>query len=337
MNIEEFLEDLRNKNIEFRLEGDRLICNYSEGFMNPEVLAEIKKKKPEIISFLKEASNSRNSPIVAIQPYGDRPPFFCFHGVGGNVLNYRVLTTFLPRNQPLYGLQSCGLDGKTPPFRNIKSMATYYLSAIKKLQPSGPYFFGGGSMGGAIAIETAKQLQQMGDIIGLLVMFDTIGPNLRVPHYNGFSRIDELLRLMKTKGLTACYSHTLARVANKIDHHKKLSRCERLLKQNKVIPHELRFWYIEQINLKALRRYRINSYNGEIVLIKAANEREGIYSDPERGWHGIANKGLRIIELAGRHASFVEEPLLCEQLAKCLHEEQMEKKILNSDFRALRS
>ena len=39
-----------------------------------------------------EASTSGWSPLVAIQPSGSRPPFFCIHGAGGNVLIYRELS-----------------------------------------------------------------------------------------------------------------------------------------------------------------------------------------------------------------------------------------------------
>jgi len=44
------------------------------------------------------------SSLVPIQPNGDKPPLFCIHGAGGNVLNYHKLSHHLGSNQPLYGL-----------------------------------------------------------------------------------------------------------------------------------------------------------------------------------------------------------------------------------------
>jgi len=39
----------------------------------------------------REALKSRWYSLVTIQPKGSRPPFFCMHGAGGNVLIYREL------------------------------------------------------------------------------------------------------------------------------------------------------------------------------------------------------------------------------------------------------
>ena len=49
--------------------------------------------------------------LVPIQPGGSKPPFFCVHGGGGNVLIYRELARHLGEDYPFYGLQARGLDG----------------------------------------------------------------------------------------------------------------------------------------------------------------------------------------------------------------------------------
>src|SRR5262249_31022115 len=63
------------------------------------------------------------SSLVAVQPKGSRPPFFCVHGAGGNVIYYVDLARHLGVDQPFYGLQSQGLDGKTPFLTSIEEMA----------------------------------------------------------------------------------------------------------------------------------------------------------------------------------------------------------------------
>src|ERR1700685_3310763 len=47
-----------------------------------------------------ELASSGWSPLVSINPTGSRPPFFCFHGAGGNVLIYRDLARHLGPDQP---------------------------------------------------------------------------------------------------------------------------------------------------------------------------------------------------------------------------------------------
>ena len=77
------------------------------------------------------------SPLVAIQPNGDKLPFFCVHGAGGNVLVFRDLSRRLGPDQPFYGLQAQGVDGKLPPLERIEDMASQYLEASARCSRRG--------------------------------------------------------------------------------------------------------------------------------------------------------------------------------------------------------
>ncbi len=121
-----------------------------------------------------EAPSSAWSPLVPIQTSGSRPPFFCMHGAGGNVLSYRKLSQYLGSDQPFYGLQSKGLDGSSDPLKTIEEMAALYVGQIRTVQPRGPYFLGGYCMGGTVAYEVAQQLRGAGDSVALLALFDTM-------------------------------------------------------------------------------------------------------------------------------------------------------------------
>lgn len=114
------------------------------------------------------------SSLVAIQPGGNRPPFFCVHGAGGNILIYRDLSGHLGSDQPFYGLQAQGLDGKQPVLTNIEDMAARYVQEIRRFQPHGPYFLGGYCMGGTVAYEMAQQLDAAGEKVALLALFDAM-------------------------------------------------------------------------------------------------------------------------------------------------------------------
>ena len=59
--------------------------------------------------------------LVAIQPGGSKPPFFCIHSSGGHVgLSYYELARHLGSDQPLYGLQALGLDGQRHRSRGLR-------------------------------------------------------------------------------------------------------------------------------------------------------------------------------------------------------------------------
>ena len=74
------------------------------------------------------------SSLVVIQPNGVRPPFFCIHGIGGNVLCYHDLALHLAPDQPVYGLQAPGLDGSRTGTIRIESMAARYLEEVRGVQ-----------------------------------------------------------------------------------------------------------------------------------------------------------------------------------------------------------
>ena len=135
------------------------------------------------------------SPLVPIQTSGSRPPFFCIHGAGGNVLIYRELAQRLGPDQPFYGLQAVGLDASCPPLTSIEEMAAAYAKEIRKKQPRGPYFLGGYCMGGTVAYEIAQQLHAQGERVALLALFDTMEwskippPSIWDKGYHGAERL----------------------------------------------------------------------------------------------------------------------------------------------------
>jgi phthiocerol/phenolphthiocerol synthesis type-I polyketide synthase E len=151
----------------------------------------------ELAKILREESTASAgwSPLVAIQPNGSRPAFFCMHGAGGNVLIYRELSQHLGADQPFYGLQAPGLDGSCPPLTTIEEMATLYVKEIRRFQPRGPYLIGGYCMGGTLAYEVARQLQAAGEEISLLALFDTMDwskvrrPSLGARAYHEIERV----------------------------------------------------------------------------------------------------------------------------------------------------
>jgi len=111
------------------------------------------------------------SSLVEIRSGGSKPPLFLVHGAEGNVLLYRELVKYLESEQPVFGLQSRGLDGKAELFERLEDMAAHYVAEIESLQSVGPYFLGGYCLGGTIALEMARQLRAKGEEVALVAMF----------------------------------------------------------------------------------------------------------------------------------------------------------------------
>ncbi|WP_392532296.1 AMP-binding protein [Nostoc sp. C117] len=120
------------------------------------------------------------SPLVPLQPNGSKQPFFCVPGVEGIPIYLYQLAQALGSDQPFYGLQARGLDGKSQPFTQLEDMAAYYIQAIQAVQPNGPYLLGGHCFGSKVAFEMAQQFQQKGHEVALVAIFDAPPPILQL-------------------------------------------------------------------------------------------------------------------------------------------------------------
>jgi len=118
------------------------------------------------------------SSLVAMQPRGSLPPFFCAHPIGGGVGYYRELMLAFGDDQPFYGIQAAGLEEDEEVLEDptIEEMAASYVREIRALQPAGPYILGGSSYGAIIAFEIAQQLRALGGEVPILALFDPSAP-----------------------------------------------------------------------------------------------------------------------------------------------------------------
>jgi amino acid adenylation domain-containing protein len=120
------------------------------------------------------ASNWDN--LVALKPQGSRPPLFVVSAGDGNLVGFAPLARHLSAEQPLYGLQPSGLDGRRPLDRGIEAMASRYLEKLREVQPHGPYLLAGRCNGATVAFEMAQRLRAAGEEVPLLAALDSDPP-----------------------------------------------------------------------------------------------------------------------------------------------------------------
>ena len=184
-------------------------------------------------------------------------PLFCFHGAGGNILNYISLLPAISKERPLLAIQSIGLDGKTDPLLTIEMMASSYVREIKMAQPKGPYLLAGGSMGGVLAFEVALQLQNAGDKIEKLVMFDTFGPNLNLKSYDINKDYNFYSKIKKT----VSYRSKIFLNTIQVKFFRNLGI---------TVPMSMLLTEIERKNYLALWKYKpAGQYSGELHLVRS--------------------------------------------------------------------
>ena len=181
MMVSMFLEQLQVSDVKVWVEGDRLRCNAPQGVLTPALQEELKKRKPEIIAFLRSASLG-NSSLVPIQAKGSRIPFFGFPGHNGDVFCFVRLGQYVGDDQPFYALQPPGMEGECEPLATVPDLAAHYVREMRTFLPGGPFLLGGYCAGGPIAFEVAQQLRAQGEKVALFVMFDAICPTANRDH-----------------------------------------------------------------------------------------------------------------------------------------------------------
>jgi thioesterase domain-containing protein len=110
--------------------------------------------------------------LVPLNGVSRGEPVFWMHGGLGGVEVYHPFACSIAR--PFYGIQARGWLTSRAPLQGIPAMAAYYVHIIQSVRPEGPYDLGGYSLGGALAYEVARQLQELGHAVRSIVMLDSL-------------------------------------------------------------------------------------------------------------------------------------------------------------------
>jgi acyl transferase domain-containing protein/thioesterase domain-containing protein/acyl carrier protein len=252
------------------------------------------------------------SALVPIQPNGSRIPIFCVHALGPSLLFYRQLAAYLGPDQPFYALQSPLESQAQTREPSIEELASIYLKELQTFFPEGPYFLGGASLGGLIALEMCQQLNPQGKKPGLLILFDAAVPGCD-HHVAAKVQLSRHWQNVRNEGPI----YLLQRAVSKSEYwwfrlHRKAqavgSSCYQLLGRS--LPAGLRYFQVEESHKRALGRYTVKFYPGKITLLRAADvpDTVGTRRNTTLGWETLAGGGLEIHDVPGGHTSMFEEP-----------------------------
>lgn len=197
---------------------------------------------------------------------------------------------------------------------------------MREVQPEGPYFIGGRSLGGMIAFEMAQQLKAQGQTIGLLALLDT--------YPSGYAKLfqnEKMLRAALRRGLKRTKAHLLNLQSLSVNRGvgyliNKARFAPRKMKRQvwrriyqsyenfgRPLPQMLKD--IKEINSLAVREYVPQVYDGKVTLFWASEDmRTSI--DMVEGWRVLAGGGIEVHEIPGSHLDIVKEPHVQELAAK---------------------
>ncbi len=269
--------------------------------------------------------------LAPIQPLGDRPPFFCVHGFGGDVVGYRDLAHLLGMDQPFYGFQARGLNDLDEPHSDIGEMASEYIRFMRQLQPHGPYYLGGYCYGGVVAFEMARQLVEAGERVDLVAVIEGYAVARRAALRQHW-RPQVLARFarnlpywlhdnLRPEGPYACLlPWQQLRRSSWLRPDRQGQRCPLPLAEagNQFAARRQR---LEAAHDRAMERYQPGSYRGRITLLRVRAMSLFRAHDPTMGWADWAEGGVDVRMIEGTHYNLLEQPHVASvaaQLRQCL-------------------
>jgi phthiocerol/phenolphthiocerol synthesis type-I polyketide synthase E len=285
--------------------------------------------------------------LVPINRSGDRTPLFLIHAAEGNVLLYRSLAGHLGADQPVYGLQSAGLDGHSPVDPRFEYVASRYIDEIRKVQPHGPYMLGGYCLGGTIALEMAQQLFEAGETVGLVAMIEDY--NVRAmrwplaPRHLLINRLFlnpyfHLQNMMAAEG-SAKFEFFMEKLRVEIRRAKVSARGAWAGLRHRLLPgpdSPKPRAKLADIYEDALTAYDVKRYPGELTLFVAERHLAG-FGVPVGGWNDVAEGGVRVYSLPFSPRGSLIEPYV-RQLASimrgCLDRAKEQVRLNSTDFAA---
>lgn len=267
-----------------------------------------------------EQKSTTWSSLVEIEPRGSKLPLFCIHPVGGNVLEYYPLSHHLGPEQPIYGIQSQGLDGIQAPLTQIEAMAANYINEIKTVQPDGPYLLVGYSFGGLIAFEIAHQLESRGAKVNLLALLDTESPSLLNVRPALFPTVGIHLQNFQQLNVREKIKYIKDRVVFWLMYQNKENSQKEFMLDSWGVDLSPEYLKVLEANFQSGENYVGKFYPGQVTLFRSSVQPITQALHPDLGWGDIAGV-VEVYDIRGHHSNLLKEPYvtaLAQQLKLCI-------------------
>jgi amino acid adenylation domain-containing protein len=146
--------------------------------VSPAVLLEA-PTVAELAIAIAHPDDASELPLTTLRASGSRSPLFFVHNDVGRGLYTHALARCIDPDHPFHALHLHGIDGTNGP-PTAEAIAASGIRAVRAVRSHGPYVVGGHCNGGLIALEMARQLQEAGESVELVVLVDTRAPSRAV-------------------------------------------------------------------------------------------------------------------------------------------------------------
>jgi pimeloyl-ACP methyl ester carboxylesterase len=278
----------------------------------------------QLSAVLDENSASQSwTSLVTVRKGSTRAPLLCVHPVSGDVEYAFKLASFLPDDQPVYGILARGINGVDEPFPTIEEAAAAYVEQVTDSLPPGRIFLAGYSYGGYVAWEMARQLQCRGYQIENLILFDTYLIN-QARTYRNYPAKYVLLSCIKL----VFSVHNLRDFFRNQYWRGLVRKCRPILKvashragllqfpqfegikpqapEDAFTPGQSGLSFRDQVRERlygvlttAVRAYRFDTYSGDVVFIRAMEGAARYLRNFDFGWSKKIQGKLAVYDVQG--------------------------------------
>jgi acetoacetyl-CoA synthetase len=259
-----------------------------------------------LAAVLEQSLSPRLPSLVQLRPGVSETPVFIAHGLGGSAMEFFQLVKHIDSPHPIYGMQARGTDGLDEPLDRIEDMAQFHLEAIRTLQPKGPYFLLGYSLGGLVTLEMARRLSETGEHVALLALLESYPHRRYVP-------MEQRVRL----AVRATVYHAsnmlqlpvpdaaayFLRPSERLSHFSRDERGRLHRHPPTGIWSTAAMQRVRDSGYLALQRYRPRYYDGKIAFV-AARESPEFPNDPVAVWGKLVGK-LTVETTPGDHYGII--------------------------------
>jgi len=223
---------------------------------------------------------------VPIRGEGHAAPLVCLPGAGGTVFSFVPLAELLPPGRPIFGLQYPGLDGGEP-LDSVDALAEALFATVSELARERPLCLLGYSLGGLVAHELARRLDDAGHKLQALIVADTA------------ARVS-----LKSRVRAA-----LPAPPKRAPHKRKSEAAFAVIRR------------MVAAGRRARLRWRPGYYAGRLTLLRGERDAEQAKTfGSAGGWRRFARE-VEVVPVAGRHLDLLAParmPELAERVAALL-------------------
>ena len=263
---------------------------------------------------------------------------YIIHGGNGEVNGYVEFCNRLHLPFNYWGIRCSPISDYTPVDITVEEIASLYIKKIKQIQPEGPYHITGWCIGGTIAFEMVRQLEQQEEKIDFFAIIDAPPPlSYSSPDASGYT-IDTEKQFLMTL-LQGHYSQIIEKANTLSSYQHFWPIILEYLESGNIDPVEIRRMFpgnlaeavpnFEQAGVRDLVYY----LNTMRTLDKARNayvpagknktflnfigaSSPGI--ENKENWNHYCEQGVDYRSAAGDHFSIFREPQV-DQLAECFN------------------